>query len=105
MVCGIIFVPLFRQICNRKIRSEMEFFQLFVIVIILVAICFIGLAIKVLISKRGRFPNFHIGGNKVLQERGITCFTSYDKMEQENARRDLKFKKLSVTDDELHVSC
>ncbi|MEN6454233.1 MAG: hypothetical protein ABFD10_08230 [Prolixibacteraceae bacterium] len=83
----------------------MEFFQLFIIVFLLVALCFIGLAIKVLVSKRGRFPNIHIGGNKALQERGITCFTSYDKMEQEQAKRDLKFKKLSLADDELHVSC
>ncbi|MGV8136381.1 MAG: hypothetical protein AB2L20_14320 [Mangrovibacterium sp.] len=83
----------------------MEFFQLFIIVFLLVALCFIGLAIKVLVSKRGRFPNIHIGGNKALQERGITCFTSYDKMEQEKAKRDLKFKKLSLADDELHVSC
>jgi hypothetical protein len=76
----------------------MEFFQIFIIAIVLVALCFVGLAIKVLLSRQGRFPNIHIGGNKALQERGITCFTSYDKMEQENARRKLKFKKLSLAD-------
>jgi len=83
----------------------MEFFQIFIIAVVLMALCFIGLAVKILVSKRGRFPNIHIGSNKALQERGITCFTSYDKMEQENARRNLKFKKLSLADDELHVSC
>jgi hypothetical protein len=84
----------------------MEFFQIFLVAIVLVALCFVGLAIKVLLSKRGRFPNIHIGGNKTLQERGITCFTSYDKMEQKNAGKKLRIKKLSLADDdELHVSC
>jgi len=83
----------------------MEFFQIFIAAILLIAVCFAGLAIKVLISKRGRFPNIHIGSNQALKERGITCFTSYDKMEQEQARRELKFKSLSLKDDELHLSC
>lgn len=84
----------------------MEFFQIFLVTIVLVALCFVGLAIKILLSKRGRFPNIHIGGNQPLQERGITCFTSYDKMEQKNAGKKLRIKKLSLTDDdEIHVSC
>jgi len=40
-----------------------------------------------------------------LKQRGVTCFTSFDKMEQENARKGLRFKELSVADDELHAGC
>ncbi len=83
----------------------MEFFQIFVIAVVLVALCFIGLAIKVIVLKRGRFPNIHIGSNRALKERGITCVQTYDKMEQSKVRRKYSFKELSGSDDELHVSC
>jgi hypothetical protein len=83
----------------------MEFFQIFIMAIVLVALCFAGLAIKIIVSKRGRFPNIHIGSNRALKERGITCVQTYDKMEQAKAREEYKFKELSFTDDELHVSC
>lgn len=83
----------------------MEFFQLFVIAVVLVALCFIGLAVKVIVLKRGRFPNIHIGSNRALKERGITCAQTYDKTEQSKARKEYRFKNLSLSDDELHVSC
>lgn len=83
----------------------MEFFQIFIIAIVLMAIAFAGLAIKVIVEKKGQFPNIHIGSNKALRERGITCAQTYDKMEQAKARKSLKFKELSLADDELHGSC
>ncbi|MGV8095946.1 MAG: hypothetical protein AB2L24_29190 [Mangrovibacterium sp.] len=83
----------------------MEFFQLFIIAIVLVALCFAGLAIKIIVSKRGRFPNIHIGNNRALKERGITCIQAYDKMEQAKVRKEYKFKNVSLANDELHVNC
>lgn len=57
------------------------------IVIVLLALAFLGLAIQVIFSKRKKFPNMHIGGNKNMLERGITCATGWDKQEQKNARK------------------
>jgi len=68
----------------------MEFFQLFLVAIVLVAVAFAGLAIKVIIEKKGCFPNIHIGSNKALRERGITCAQTYDKMEQAKAGKKMK---------------
>ncbi|MDL2265787.1 hypothetical protein LJC57_07480 [Parabacteroides sp. OttesenSCG-928-G07] len=45
---------------------------LFVTTIILV-ICMVLLSIKVLFKKGGKFPNTHVGGNKGLRDKGITC--------------------------------
>lgn len=83
----------------------MEFFQVFIVALVLVALSFAGLAIKMLLSRKGRFPNIHIGSNRALKQRGVTCFTSFDKMEQENTRKSLRFKELSIADDELHAGC
>ncbi|MGD9557032.1 MAG: hypothetical protein AB7V25_08445 [Mangrovibacterium sp.] len=83
----------------------MEFFQVFIVALVLVALSFAGLAIKMLLFRKGRFPNIHIGSNQALKQRGVTCFTSFDKMEQENTRKGLRFKELSIADDELHAGC
>lgn len=76
----------------------MEFMLVFGIAIALVAIAFAGLAIRVLIQKQGKFPNLHIGSNKHMKERGITCAQTYDKMEQAKAKQELRFKELVIDD-------
>ena len=57
------------------------------IVVALLALAFLGLGIQVFFSRKKKFPNMHIGGNKSMLERGITCATSWDKIEQRNARK------------------
>ena len=47
------------------------------LVILLIAV--LAMAFRPLFIKGGRFPNIHIGGNKALKQRGITCATSQDR--------------------------
>ena len=54
------------------------FIQLFLISIILVAIALVGLAVKILFTRKGRFPETHIGRNKEMAKRGIKCAQSID---------------------------
>lgn len=63
------------------------------------AIAFIGLAIRIVVSKKGKFVNIHIGSNKDMKQRGITCAQSWDKMEQKNARKELQFEGLKLSSD------
>jgi hypothetical protein len=77
----------------------MEFVLIFLVAVVLVAVAFVGLATRVLLKKKGKFPNIHIGSNKNLRERGITCATSYDKAEQAKVRKEFSFKELSVIED------
>lgn len=84
----------------------MEFLRIFLVSIALVALSFAGLAIKVIVEKKGRFPNIHIGSNKALKARGITCAQTFDKSEQAKAWKGLKFKKLSLIENEdIKGSC
>ncbi|WP_372751186.1 hypothetical protein [Labilibaculum sp.] len=71
------------------------------ITIVLLAICFAGFAVSILIKKNGQFPELHIGNNKELKKKGIGCATSQDKMEQAKARKSLQFKQVSLVNKEL----
>lgn len=55
------------------------------LVILLIAV--LAMAFRPLFLKK-RFPNIHIGGNKALKERGITCATSQDREAQNQAKKN-----------------
>lgn len=59
------------------------FFKMLLVVIALIAIAFLGLGITMLIKKGGKFPNLHIGQNKEMKKRGITCANSTEKRERQ----------------------
>lgn len=50
-----------------------------ILAIVLVALAFVGMAISILIKKKGKFPELHIGKNEKLREKGITCATTQDR--------------------------
>lgn len=47
------------------------------IVVLLIAVLMMGF--RVFFTKDGEFPNTHIGANKAMKERGISCATSQDR--------------------------
>ena len=54
------------------------FIKLLVLSLLLVMIALLGLGIKVLFSKNGRFPETHVGRNKEMAKKGIKCAQSID---------------------------
>lgn len=78
----------------------MEVLKVVLLAIVLMAIIMVGLAWNILFKKDGQFPNTHIGGNEHLKARGVSCATSYDKMEQAKARKEIRFKELSIKESE-----
>ena len=55
------------------------------LIILLIAV--LAMAFRPLFLKK-RFPNIHIGGNKALKERGISCATSQDREAQNLAKKN-----------------
>ncbi len=47
-----------------------------IISIVLIAIAVALLSIKIIFLDKGSFPSTHVGGNKAMQERNISCHTS-----------------------------
>lgn len=53
----------------------------------LMAVVAFLMSIRVLFKKNGRFPNLHIGSNKEMVKRGITCATSQDREARKKIKR------------------
>lgn len=51
------------------------------------------LGIRVFFTKKGKFPNTHVSGNKYLRERGIYCVQTQDRMARNNNKNSIKIKK------------
>lgn len=47
--------------------------------LLIIAVCIILLAVKILFVRGGTFPDTHIGGSKAMRERGIGCVQSQDR--------------------------
>ena len=54
-------------------------FRVLLFTLLIIAICFVLLAITIIIKKNGRFPNTHVGGNREMRRRGIKCVQSQDR--------------------------
>jgi len=80
------------------------FLKILLLSIALVAVVFVLMAISILIKKNGKFPNLHIGSNKEMQKRGISCATSQDR---EARKPTIKIKPLHLGDegDSQTLSC
>ncbi len=69
------------------------FLKVLLLSVVLVAIVFVLMAIGILIKKGGKFPNLHIGSNKDMQKRGISCATTQDRQAQKDS---IKIKPLHL---------
>ncbi len=57
---------------------------LFVITLVIVGLAILLLGVQTFFSKRKRFPNTHVGGNKAMAKKGIFCVQTQDAMERRN---------------------
>ncbi len=83
----------------------METLIVILLAIVVMALVMVGLSTQILFKKGGEFPNTHIGGNKYLKSQGITCAQTADKIEQAKARKELKFKEISLKESESQSFC
>jgi hypothetical protein len=49
------------------------FIKLLILSLLLVALSGIFLGIRILLRQNGKFPQFHVGHNKEMRKRGISC--------------------------------
>lgn len=74
----------------------METLKIILLTIALVGVCTLGLAIRIVLKKGGKFPNTHVGGNKHLKKQGIYCANTQDKLAQQETKKKEQFKDLKV---------
>jgi hypothetical protein len=54
------------------------FIKLLIISVLMLTLVFALLGIRILLKRRGQFPELHIGRNKEMRKRGITCAKNTD---------------------------
>lgn len=77
----------------------MELLKVILLAIGLFGVGILGMAIKILLKKGGKFPNSHVSGNSHLKREGVYCAQTQDKVAQRSVWKKVSFKKLSVVPD------
>ncbi len=62
----------------------------------LVGLAVVGLAIRIIVLKGGRFPVTHVGQNIEMRKRGLVCAKTFDRIEQNNAKKPVDLTSLRV---------
>lgn len=83
----------------------MAVLKVMLLAIVIMGLVFAGLALQMLLRKGGKFPNTHIGSNKYMKSHGVSCAQTYDKIEQAKARKELRFKDISLDNTENKYFC
>ncbi|MCQ2252962.1 MAG: hypothetical protein MJZ61_05885 [Bacteroidales bacterium] len=58
----------------------MEYLKVFGIVLVIIALCFVGLGIQTFWGKKKRFPQYEVGENEEMQKLGIYCMNQVQQM-------------------------
>jgi len=54
------------------------FLKLLILSSVFLALAALGFGIRILLKKQGQFPDTHVGHNKEMRKRGITCAQQTD---------------------------
>ncbi len=65
-----------------QLKQYSSMMQAFFIAVGILFIAILLLAVKILFTKKGKFPPLHINENVALRKKGVTCAHSQDKKEQ-----------------------
>lgn len=49
------------------------FLKILIIAIVLISLSTMGMMLNILVRKKGRFPEYRVGHNRAMREKGITC--------------------------------
>ena len=81
----------------------MEILKIILASVTLVAIAMLGMAIRILLKKGGKFPNTHVSGNKYLKKQGIYCAQTQDRIERNKVQKEKTFNKLTFAPDKKNA--
>jgi len=68
----------------------------FIVSFILLLVGILILGFRIFFTKKGEFPNIHIGGNQYLKDQGVSCATTQDREAQKKAK--FSFNKINIED-------
>ena len=75
----------------------MEVLKVILLAVALVSIAMLGMAVRILFKKGGKFPNTHVSGNKYLKRNGVYCSQTQDRLEQKKAWGKINYDRVKFT--------
>jgi len=61
------------------------FLKILIIAIVLISLSMMGMMLNILVRKKGRFPEFRVGHNRAMRQKGISC-VKHDEIRCHNER-------------------
>jgi hypothetical protein len=61
------------------------FLKILIIAIVLLSLSMMGMMLNILIKKKGRFPEYRVGHNRAMRQKGISC-VKHDEIRCHNKR-------------------
>jgi hypothetical protein len=49
------------------------YLQLLLITLVMLSLAMLGMMLKILVKKKGKFPEFRVGHNRDMHKKGISC--------------------------------
>ena len=61
------------------------FLKILLIAVILLSLSMAGMMLNILVKKKGKFPEYRVGHNRAMRQKGITC-VKHDEIRCHNER-------------------
>lgn len=61
------------------------FLKILLIAIVLISLSMMGMMLNILVRKKGKFPEYRVGHNRAMRQKGITC-VKHDEIRCHNKR-------------------
>lgn len=72
------------------------------ITLLIVAICVALLGVNIFFTKKKKFPNTHVSGNKALRKKGIGCVQSQDREARQKNKLAIREKESTNKKEKLN---
>ena len=61
------------------------FLKILIIAIVLISLSMMGMMLNILVKKKGKFPEYRVGHNRAMRQKGISC-VKHDEIRCHNKR-------------------
>jgi len=61
------------------------FLKILILAIVLISLSMIGMMMNILVKKKGKFPEYRVGHNRAMRQKGISC-VKHDEIRCHNKR-------------------
>ncbi len=62
------------KICvNLQAKVEIMYLNVLIITLVMLSLAMLGMMLKIIVKKKGKFPEYRVGHNRDMHKMGISC--------------------------------